>query len=128
MIWLKRLLPFVIIAAGIYAYLQYSQKRADEQAGRDREYALVTAQIWVASAKLRANPDEFARVRDSLLSASSLNRDSVLNFFKADSTTPERFSPFMTLVQDFVDSLLEIEDSLALARKDSLEQVRDSTR
>ncbi|UCG62221.1 MAG: hypothetical protein JSV52_02740 [Candidatus Zixiibacteriota bacterium] len=128
MIWLKRLLPFVIIAVGIYAYLQYSQKVAEEQAERDREYALVTAQIWVASAKLRASPDKFVRARDSLLSASSLNRDSVFNFLNADSATPERFTPFMTMVQDFVDSLLEIEDSLALAIKDSLRQVRDTTR
>ncbi len=128
MIWVKKLLPLVIIIVGIYLYVQYSQRKADEAAQRDREYALVTAQIWVASAKLRANPGEFARVRDSLLAASSLNRDSVLNFIKADSAAPERLSPFMTMVQEFMDSLLEIEDSLKVAREDSLRLAKDTTR
>jgi hypothetical protein len=128
LIWVKRLLPFVIIVVAIYVYIGYMGKKEEKQAALDDRHALVTAQIWVASAKYRANPDAFIRVRDSLLATCSLTSDALREFVYSDTGQPEDLAPFMNLVKEYVDSLLDIEDSIAMARKDSLRQAADTTR
>lgn len=119
LIWIKRLVPIVIIAAVTVAYLTHSRRQAEARAEREQKMALVTAQVWVASAKLRASPEEFLRFRDSLLDACSLNISDVVGFVKADSGQPEELNLFSKLVKEYVDSLLEIEDSLAMISADS---------
>jgi hypothetical protein len=128
LIWVKRLAPFVIIAVAIYIYVGYARKEEEKRAAIDDRHALVTAQIWVASAKYRANPEEYQRVRDSLLTAAAMTKDDLIDFVNADTSQPENLAPFLNLVQMYIDSLLDIEDSLAMEREDSLRQVADTTR
>ncbi len=127
MIWLKRLAPFVIIAAAIYAYFYISDRKEAERTRIEHDYALVTAKAWVASAKHRADPDRFLEYRDSLLDACSLSTADVLGFIEINRDQPEMLYPFSQLVQEFVDSLLDIEDSLALALEDSLKAADTTT-
>jgi hypothetical protein len=122
LIWIKRLAPFIIIAAAVYLYVHFTSLRDDKETRLEQEYALVTAQIWVASARLRSQPEEFLRYRDSLLDEHSLTEQALLAFVRKDSSSPETLYPFSRLVQEMVDSLLDIEDSLALMAGDSLEQ------
>lgn len=128
LIWIKRIAPFVIIAVALYAYLEISERQARVEAERNHRYALATAKVWVMSAKLRANPEEFIRVRDSLLAADSISATDILDYVKLYQKEPESFSPFSKLVQEFVDSLLDIEDSLALVARDSLKNLQRPTR
>ena len=126
MIWLKRLAPFVIIAAAIYLYFYISDRREADRTRIEHEYALVTAKSWVASAKHRADPDRYLEYRDSLLKACSLSSADVLGFIEANRDKPEMLYPFSRLVQEYVDSLLDIEDSLAMVLEDSLKAAADS--
>jgi len=123
LIWLKRLAPFVIIAAAIYAYFYISDRKEADRTRIEHDYALVTAKTWVASAKHRADPDRFLQYRDSMLEACSLSSDDILNFVEINRDKPERLFPFSQLVQEYVDSLIDIEDSLALVLEDSLKAV-----
>ena len=126
MIWVKRLAPFVIIAAAIYLYFYISDRSEADRARIEHDYALVTAKSWVASGKHRADPDRYLEYRDSLLRACSLSSADVLNFIDINRDKSERLYPFSRLVKEYVDSLLDIEDSLALALEDSL-KAADST-
>ncbi len=129
MIWLKRLAPFVIIIAALVIYRHFSQKQAAAQAEIQSRYALVTAQVWVASAKYRNDPDRYLQVRDSLLASCSLSTVAMDSFIEANKDQSEKFYPFSTLVAEYLDSLLDIEDSLLQAAKDSAKSVSsDSTR
>lgn len=112
----------------VYFYLGYIRAEKEKRARIEDRYALVTAQIWVASAKHRANPEEFLRVRDSLLEADSLTSDDLRAFVAADSGQAEKLTPFMSLVQQYVDSLMDVEDSLLLIREDSLKKAADAIR
>jgi len=127
LIWIKRIAPFVIIAVALYAWLEISQRRGEAEAEQNHRYALAVARVWVASAKLRAAPEEFIRFRDSLLAADSLSTVDILDFVKLYEDDPESLHPFSKLVQEFVDSLLDIEDSLAMAARDSLENLKKPT-
>jgi hypothetical protein len=128
LIWIKRLVPFIIITAAVYLYLHFTSLKDEEEARLEQEYALVTAQIWVASARLRSQPEEFLRYRDSLLDEHSLTEQDLLAYVRSDSSSPEKLYPFSRTVQEMVDSLLDIEDSLALARGDSSRQAGRSNR
>jgi hypothetical protein len=128
LIWLKRIAPFVIIAAAVYAYFHYTGEQAAEQAALEKEYALVTAKIWVATATFRSEPEAFAEYRDSILAASSLTEEDILTLVKVNSEAPEGLYPFTRMVQELVDSLLEVEDSLAGVRQDSITTAARVTR
>lgn len=85
--------------------------------------AFATAHIWVASAKYRSDPERFSEYRDSVLAACSLSVADVRTFVDQNKDRPEKFYPYSKQLKQFVDSLLEIEDSLSAALKDSLRQV-----
>jgi hypothetical protein len=120
LIWLKRLAPFAIIFAVLVFYRYYSQKQAAKQTEIQHRYALATAQVWVASAKYRNDPDRYLQVRDSLLASCSLSVAVMDNFVESNKDRPEEFYSFSNLVTEYLDSLLDIEDSLLLAAKDSV--------
>jgi len=128
LIWIKRTAPFVIIAVALYAWLEISDRRVEAEIAQNQRYALAVARVWVVSAKLRAEPQEFIRFRDSLLAADSLSTQDIIDFVKLYENDPERLQPFSQLVQEFVDSLLDIDDSLALAAEDSLKSAVKPTR
>ena len=45
MIWLKRLLPFVIIVAAVFGYRYYSEQKAMRDAEIQHRYALAIGQV-----------------------------------------------------------------------------------
>ena len=112
MIWFKRLAPFVFIAIAVVAYWRYSDYRAAQEARLEHDLALAAAHVWVASAKYRDDSERFLQYRDSVLKACSLSVEEVRLFMDENKMRPEKFYPQSKLIKEFVDSLLEIEDSL----------------
>ncbi len=114
MIWLKRLLPLVLIVAGWMAYTRYQQHTAERFYEDAERYALVTAQVWLASAEYRDDPQQFLIFRDSLLEAAGLSLEKVDEYLRKYSSRPETYTPYVRLVKQHVDSLTELmTDSLS---------------
>ncbi|MFZ5981401.1 MAG: hypothetical protein ACOYVF_12290, partial [Candidatus Zixiibacteriota bacterium] len=53
LLWLKRLVPLVVIAAGIMGYQNYRDKKQVQHLEQDRQMAQLTARVWLASAVFR---------------------------------------------------------------------------
>ena len=123
LIWFKRLLPFIVLAAGVGIYFLWDKWSAQRQLQEQDRVALVTAQAWIATAKYRNEPERYIRYRDSLLTASGVNREQVFSFLESAGSPPEELLPFARKVQWLVDSLYRIEDSVT---KDTEGQVRDT--
>ncbi len=115
MIWLKRLLPLFIIALGYGGYSIWDKWYTEREIRDESEIALVTAQVWIATAKYRNDPARYMQFRDSLLKATGVPRDRVMKFLERRESEPEDLLPFAQMVQKEVDSLYKIEDSIALA-------------
>lgn len=105
MIWLKRILPLVLIVVGWLGYTQYRQYRTERFYADAERYALVTAKVWLASAQYRDDPGRFSAVRDSLLAASDLSRAKVDEYLKLYDARPEAYSSYVRLVKKYIDSL-----------------------
>lgn len=113
MIWLKRLLPLVLIVGGWMAYTKYQQHTAERFHEDAERYALVTAQVWLASAEYRDEPQQFLNFRDSLLEASGLSLEKVDEYLRRYSKRPETYTPYVRLVKQYIDSLTQpMTDSL----------------
>lgn len=118
MIWFKRLVPFLLIVGIWFGYHLYSNYSAKKQARLDKDYALVTARVWVASAKYRDYPEQFIKFRDSLLESSGLTKARVNEYIKTYEGKSEKLGSLTTLLKTYVDSLLVIEDSLSKNKKE----------
>ena len=124
MIWLKRLLPVIVLAAAVGIYFLWDKWSAQRELREQDRVALVTAQVWIATAKYRNEPERFIQYRDSLLAASGVRREEVFGFLERSGDPPEELLPFARKVQELVDSLYRIEDSVL---KVAERQTRDST-
>lgn len=120
MIWLKRILPLLIIIIVWLGYGYYSDYKAVKKAESDQKYAQVTALVWMASAKYRKDPEKFISYRDSLLAADSLDIKKVHQFIDSYKKAPEELGVYAALVGMYIDSLAVIEDSIIKANKDTL--------
>ncbi|MDH3891291.1 MAG: hypothetical protein OEV49_09430 [candidate division Zixibacteria bacterium] len=107
MIWLKRILPLVLIGAAWFSYTEYTENRMVENERLARKYALVTAQVWLATAVYRNDNSGFLRVRDSLCQASGFSLDELNSYLQEHKKRPEFYTPYVRLVKTFVDSLTE---------------------
>ena len=125
MIWLKRLLPLLVIGLGVGGYFLWDGWNTKRLIRDESEVALVTAQVWVATAKYRNEPEKYMKYRDSLLQATGVPRERVIEFLKKREDEPENLLPFAERVQKLVDSLSRIEDSIARAET---KRVQDSTK
>ena len=105
MIWLKRILPLVLIAASWFAYTWYSEYRLAENERLAHEYALVTAQVWLATATYRDDNPEFLRARDSLFATAGFSMDELNAYLQEHKARPEFYTPYVRLVRIYVDSL-----------------------
>lgn len=112
MIWLKRLLPFVIIVVAYFAYDRYTTNKVDDQAALDDKYALAVAQIWIASAHFHDQPEAFMAFRDSLMKADGLSRADLSAYVSGYKTKAEELAYFSQQLKHYTDSLYWIEDSL----------------
>lgn len=129
LIWLKRLLPVIVLAAAVGVYLLWDKWSSQRQVQEQNRVALVTAQAWIATAKYRNEPERYIQYRDSLLKASGVARKEVFDFLDRTGDPPEELLPFARRVQTLVDSLYRIEDSLLkLPTKESSESPKAQTR
>lgn len=115
MIWIKRISPFVIIGLLFVAYHLYTSAVEKREQDLQDRYALITAQVWVASAVYRESPNLFRAYRDSLLTANNVTTDSIEGFIASYQSTPEQLTPFTKTVKELVDSLIDVADSLKQA-------------
>jgi len=122
-IWLKRLLPLFVIALGYGGYSIWDKWYTERENRDESEIAKVTAQVWIATAKYRNDPARYMQFRDSLLKATGVPRDRVMKFLERREGEPEDLLPFAMKVQNLVDSLYKIEDSIALIE---VKRVEDS--
>lgn len=114
MLWIKRLLPFVIIIGGWFGYDYYINQQLVKQQILEEKYASVTALVWVASAKYRTDPEQFTHYRDSVLNVYNTDNQKVEQYIKQFEKSPEAMGPLTNLIKVKIDSLLIIEDSLRL--------------
>ena len=105
MIWIKRALPFVVIAAAVFGYRMYDAHQKREQAFQTRQYALATAHLWVARARFRNDPQMYDSFRDSILAAYDISTDEISEFAQRHRDQPERYASYGRLVRLYVDSL-----------------------
>jgi hypothetical protein len=124
LIWLKRLLPIIVLAAAFGGYFLWDKWHTQRELAEMDRVALVTAQAWIATAKYRNDPERYLQYRDSLLEASGVQRERVLGFLESAGDQPEELLPFARKVQELVDSLYRIEDSVL---KVAERQTRNST-
>lgn len=106
LIWLKRLLPLIVLAAGWFGYSSYTRYAAAARAAREDRYAQATAEIWVATVFYRNKPEQFIVFRDSLLAARGLDRSAVEKFLRTYDSAPEAMEPFVKQIKQHVDSLI----------------------
>ncbi|MEW5795076.1 MAG: hypothetical protein AB1772_01820 [Candidatus Zixiibacteriota bacterium] len=125
MIWLKRLLPLLVLGMAVGGYVLWDRWNSEKRSLEENRLALVTAQVWIATARYRYDPERFVAYRDSLLQAESVPREKVLEFLNGRENQPEDLLPFAQKVQKCVDSLYRIEDSIVRQRKIDM---RDSVR
>lgn len=112
MLWLKRLTPFILLLVIVYGYFLYSRLTAERQYQQAAKRALVTAQVWIASARFRSEPERFLAYRDSLLPTHGLSVRQIREYLDRYRNRPESYDLFTKLVNHYVDSLCAIEASL----------------
>lgn len=123
LIWLKRALPLVVIALIWPGYTAWDRITTANREREESRLALVTAQVWIATAKYRYDQERYLEYRDSLLESADVLREQVFAFLEGREDQPEEMLPFAQKVQRLVDSLYLIEDSIA---RDAKVRARDS--
>ncbi len=114
----KRLLPLIlalVIAVGGVVVHRYTVTRRVQGI---QKRALVTAQVWIATARYRDNPERFLEYRDSVLEASGLTTMEMNRYLCGYDNRTEDGAAFVTLVSHYVDSLLGIGDSNRAEQKE----------
>ncbi|UCC45520.1 MAG: hypothetical protein JSU65_06270 [Candidatus Zixiibacteriota bacterium] len=112
MVWIRRILPVIVLVGGWQAYSLYEDLSREQRAAKDRELALVTAQVWVATAHFRDEPEKYLEYRDSILAAHNLTREEMFSLISRCESDPDGLMPFTQAVNDLVDSLIQRQDSL----------------
>ncbi len=117
MIWVRRLALLVIVGIIALTWYIYDSVSTREMDRATDEYALVTAQVWVASARYRQQSEQFVTWRDSLLASRSLSLEKLQEYLDIYETQPEESFAFVHRVRVYVDSLFLIEDSVRQVRE-----------
>jgi len=111
-IWFRRLWPPVVLAAAIFGYSYYSKQQAALEVLREDQIALATAKLWVASAIHRHEPDVYARIQDSVLTATGLKREFIEFYMERYKEDDVDLASFADKVKFKVDSLIRIEQGI----------------
>jgi len=117
LIFLKRLLLFLLLGLTWLAYTLWDQHTSARRALEEEQLALVTAQVWVATALYRDDPERYLAYRDSLMEASDVPREKAFALLENRESQAEELLPFAQRVQKLVDSLSHIQDSLLREEK-----------
>jgi hypothetical protein len=83
----------------------WSRARAARKAEEAGKYALVTALVWVESARLRNDPARFVAWRDSLLTAHGLSKETLIEYVNIYKDRSEEYLVFAQMVSHCVDSI-----------------------
>lgn len=105
MLCIKRLISFAFLPAIVFGYLLYDSIKSERQYQQTQRHALVTAQVWVATARFRSEPESFLTYRDSVLKANGLSKQLMEDYLARYKDHTEKYEPFTTLVNQYVDSL-----------------------
>jgi predicted negative regulator of RcsB-dependent stress response len=108
MIWIKRVLPFLLIAAGYFGYTYFQQRTVQEYEALADKYAFPVALAWVGSAKYRDQPRKYEHFRDSVLKAYDLDKAQLEEYFKLYDDQPADYDQFTQRVIYLVDSLSRV--------------------
>ena len=73
-----------------------------------KEHALVTAQVWYASARFKDDPERFENYRDTILAEANLSKEQMYQFLELYKNTPINYEVFAHWVSYYVDSLYEL--------------------
>jgi len=112
LLWLKRLILLILLLVIVFGYFLYNKISTERQHQQAVRQALVTAQVWIATAKYRLEPERFIAYRDSLLKAHSLSMEKMQDYIDRYKNRPEEYDLFTRLVNQYVDSLSAIEMEL----------------
>jgi hypothetical protein len=105
LVWLKRLAVVVVLAASFGGYHLWSRAQIARRAEEAKKYALVTALVWVESARLRNDPTRFVVWRDSLLAANGLSKETMTEYVNIYKDRSEDYIVFAQMVHHCVDSI-----------------------
>jgi hypothetical protein len=123
-IWLKRLAPFALAFLIWFGWRHASDYRENLRLEGERKMAIVTARLWIASARFRDSSEVYLAYRDSLLGAHDLHLEQFQAYANRYSEEPEKFEQFTGLVSTMVDSLYQSE-RLLYQSVDTLESYPD---
>ncbi len=108
MIWLKRIVPLVLLLSIIFGYNYYQDKYKEKVIETSKEHALVTAKVWYASARFKDEPEKFENYRHSILAEAKLSQEQMYQFLELYENTPTNYEVFAHWVSYYVDSLYEL--------------------
>jgi hypothetical protein len=112
-IWIKRILPLIVLVALVAGYFLYDDYRSNREARFTDRLALVSAQIWVARVQFKDRPQQYEEYRDSVLASAGLTAEEIDVFTRRWQSEPERYSTYARLVAKYVDSLVPYRSSPA---------------
>jgi len=112
LLWVRRLILFILLLVIVLGYPIYKRTTAERQREQAAKHALATAQVWIASAKFRHDPERFTAYRDSVLEACHLSRERIQDYLSRYKNHPEEYDLFAKLVSQYLDSLSAIEVEL----------------
>lgn len=113
-VWARRILLAVLLIAAWPSWRGYTDYQENKSRVVLEKTALVMAEIWVATARFRDNPDAYDSFRDSLLASRNLSRKSFESRISELQEKPDRQMAFFKRVGSLVDSLVAIEDSFRI--------------
>jgi len=105
MIWVKRLVPLVILVGIYFGYGYYTDVQKQTRLNQATLHAEVTAKLWLASAYYRNDTDRFVIYRDSILSEADISLDKAVEYLDLYSSESEQYRSFSAKVAELVDSL-----------------------
>jgi len=108
LIWVKRLIPLVILVAVWFGYSYYTNQQEEQFSKLTRKQALVTARVWYLSVRFRKKPEIFLSLRDSILNHSGVSKDEIQQYLQLYSDEPEKYEQFARQVSYFIDSLYDL--------------------
>ena len=95
-----------------YGWGAYRRHEEDAARALIEEQSRVVAQLWILSAKFRDDLPRYTAFRDSLLSATKITKDELLDYIRDLEPDPLQGVAFGRALSANVDSLYAHEDSL----------------
>ena len=125
MIWIKRIIPIILLAAVVFGGFRYRDYRKQQEIETAKNNALITAKLWFAQTKFRNDPKKFIAYRDSLLSTTGVSSEDMQLYLNKYQEKPEQYLEFTKWVDYYIDSLYTLWKTYDT--KDKPDTIPDST-